>query len=86
MPLSEPHVPVEDVIFDVIQRDSPSLVSLPMMSVLLHAVQQAWEHLSSAHTCDGHRNKQILKRIRCIHGHGGLLTMVSERNLCLQRH
>lgn len=50
LPLTEPKAPVEDVIFNIIQRDTSCLVSLPMTVVLLQAVQQTWEHSSSAPT------------------------------------
>lgn len=41
-------MPLEDVIFDVVQWDLSATVALPMTSVQLNAVKSTWEHPSSA--------------------------------------
>lgn len=47
---SEPKSQVEDVIFDVVQRDVSPPVVLPMTSVLLQAIHISWEHPTLAPT------------------------------------
>lgn len=41
---------VEDVVFDIVQRDVLPAVALPMTSVLLQAVRDTWEHPASPPT------------------------------------
>lgn len=46
----EPKSQVSDVIFEVVHRNTSTVVSLPFSSVLLHAVQATWIHPASAPT------------------------------------
>lgn len=47
---SEPRAYLEDVVFDVIQKDVSPAIDLPMTSVLPQAVRSSWERPASAPT------------------------------------
>lgn len=48
--ISEPHDKVDDVIFEVLNRDVSAPISLPLSSVLLQSIRATWTNPASAPT------------------------------------
>lgn len=66
LPIAEQRAQVEDVVFDVLHRDSSAPLSLPLSSVMLQAIQSRgktlpWlqRQIRSLTICIGYRNPQL---------------------------